>query len=308
MYHLSVSVFGLSEGAPSVVAGGRQVKSNAFGGFCAACSAHVDAGDGAHLGTPGRGRTWCLACSPTPPDRGRHDGWHRVPLASLDFETTGVDTHHDRVLSFALLDQFGVETTGLVDPGVPIPRESAEVHGITEAMLAEAPTSAEGLRVVVDWVQSLVERQVGLVVFNAAFDLTMLRAEATRLGLTQPDWSRLLVVDPFVVDWGIERGAPGPPVGVPGVRRQMRSRRLVDVASYYGIPILNAHDATCDARAAREVAVELGARHVRIGATTLLELMVDQRTWHAERALEWNAYAASKGRPPDDPGGWPLAG
>ena len=50
------------------------------------------------------------------------------------------------------------------------------------------------------------------------------------------------------------------------------------------------------------VAVELGARHVHIGATTLLELMVDQRTWHAERALEWNAYAAKKGRPVDDPG------
>ena len=271
------------------------MRSNMFGGFCAACSAHVHSGDGAHLGPPGRRRTWCLACSPTPPDRGRHDGWHRVPLASLDFETTGVDPHHDRVLSFALLDQFSVETVGLVNPGVPIPPESAEVHGITEAMLAEAPSSAEGLRVVVDWVQSLVDRQVGLVVFNAAYDLTMLRAEATRLGLTQPDWSRLLVVDPFVVDWGIERGALG-------------QRRLVDVASYYGIPIFNAHDATCDARAAREVAVELGARHVQIGATTLLELMVDQRTWHAERALEWNAHAVAKGRPPDDPGGWPLAG
>jgi DNA polymerase III epsilon subunit-like protein len=218
-----------------------------------------------------------------------------VPLASLDFETTGVDPLHDRVLSYALLDPTGVEITGLVNPGVPIPPESADVHGITEAMRADAPPSAEGLAVVVDWVQSLVDRQVGLAVFNATYDLTMLRAEATRLGLTQPDWSRLLVVDPFVVDWGIERGALG-------------QRRLIDVASYYGIPIDNAHDATCDARAAREVAVELGARHVQIGATTIIELMVDQRTWHTERALEWNAYATRKGRPVDDPGGWPLAG
>ena len=227
--------------------------------------------------------------------RGVHDGWHRVPLASLDFETTGVDPFHDRVLSYALLDPSGAEITGLVNPGVPIPPESADVHGLTEAMLADAPSSAEGLAVVVDWVQSLVDRQVGLVVFNAAYDLTMLRAEAVRLGLTQPDWSRLLVVDPFVVDWGLERGARG-------------QRRLVDVASYYGIPIHQAHDASCDARAARDVAVELGARHVQIGATTLLELMVDQRTWHTERALAWNSYAAAKGRPVDDPGGWPLAG
>ena len=231
----------------------------------------------------------------SPPLRGVHDGWHRVPLASLDFETTGVDPFHDRVLSYALLDPSGTEITGLVNPGVPIPPESADVHGITEAMLADAPSSSEGLSVVVDWVQSLVDRQVGLVVFNAAYDLTMLRAEAVRLGLSQPDWSRLLVVDPFVVDWGLERGALG-------------QRRLVDVASYYGIDVHQAHDASCDARAAREIAVELGARHVQIGATTLLELMVDQRTWHTERAMAWNSYAEAKGRPVDDPGGWPLAG
>ena len=151
-------------------------------------------------------------CLPSPPDRGAHDGWHRVPLASLDFEATGVDPFHDRVVSYALLDPSGIEITGLVHPGVPIPAESAEVHGITEAMLADAPPSAEGLATVVDWVQSLVDRQVGLVVFNATYDLTMLRAEAVRHGLTQPEWSRLLVVDPFVVDWGVER-----------VRRRMRS-------------------------------------------------------------------------------------
>lgn len=220
-----------------------------------------------------------------------HEGWHRRPLASLDFEATGVDPHHDRILSYALLTgDEGVEV-GLIDPGVPVPPESADVHGITDAMLAGAPSSAEGLAVVVDWVQSLVERQVGLVVFNASYDLTMLRAEADRHGLTQPDWSRLLVVDPFVVDWGVDR----------------KTRPLVDVASAFGIDIERAHDALCDARAALDVAVELGTRHLHIGATTILELMVDQRTWHTERALEWNAYAARKGRPVDH-GGWPLAG
>ena len=233
-------------------------------------------------------------CPPRPPARGNHDGWHRVPLASLDFETTGIDPHRDRVLSYALLDDSGVEITGLVDPGVPIPAASAEVHGITEAMVADAPSSAEGLAEVVDWVQSLIDRQVALVVFNAAYDLTMLRAEAVRLGLTQPDWSRLLVIDPFVVDWGIERGASG-------------QRRLIDVASYYGVPLDYAHDATCDARAARDVAIEIGARHPHVGASQLVELMASQRAWFAERAAEWNAYAALKGRPFDDPDGWPLA-
>ena len=103
------------------------------------------------------------------------------------------------------------------------------------------------------------------------------------------------MVDPLVVDWGIERGGLGP-------------RKLVDVASYYGVPIDNAHDATCDARAARDVAVELAARHPHVGTLSLTDLMEQQRGWYAERAADWNAYAARVGRSIDDPGGWPLAG
>lgn len=271
------------------------MKPNRFDGFCDSCATHVSAGAGSLTGKPGRWRTWCIACSPKPPGRGSHDGWHRLPLASLDFETTGVDPHNDRVLSYALLDEPGFEITGLVNPGVPIPEAASAVHGITEDMLVGAPSPVDALGVVVDWVQSLIERGVGLVVYNAAYDLTMLRAEADRHGLRQPDWQRLLVVDPLVVDWGIERGDLGP-------------RRLIDVASYYGVSIEDAHDARCDALAARDVAVELAARHPQVGTLSVHDLMNEQRRWYAERAADWNAYAERVGRPTDDPHGWPLAG
>jgi DNA polymerase III epsilon subunit-like protein len=146
---------------------------------------------------------------------------------------------------------------------------------------------------ITDWVQSLVERGVGLVVFNAAYDLTMLRAEANRHGVRQPAWDRLMVVDPHVIDWGLERGGLGP-------------RRLGDVAAYYGVLLEHAHDASADARAARDVAVEMGARHREAGCCSLPELMLRQHLWHAERAADWNAYATRVGRELDDPTGWPL--
>ncbi|MFI5426866.1 hypothetical protein [Aeromicrobium sp. UC242_57] len=139
----------------------------------------------------------------------------------------------------------------------------------------------------------LIDRQIGLVVFNAAYDLTMLRAEATRWGIDQPDWDRLLVVDPFVIDWGIERGGLGP-------------RRLSDVAAYYGVVLDNAHDAAADARAARDIAYEIGKRHPGIAAGDLRDLMVSQVAWYAARAEDWNAYAIKVDRPLDDPAGWPL--
>jgi len=156
------------------------VRTNRFDGFCDACAGHVAAGRGNLTGRPGRWQTWCLACAPKAPPRAGHEGWHQTPLAALDFETTGVDPHHDRVLSYALLDQPGVELSGLIDPGVPIPAGASQVHGITAASLVGAPPSAEGLRVVLDWVQGVIDRTIPLVVFNAAYDLTMLRAEARR--------------------------------------------------------------------------------------------------------------------------------
>jgi DNA polymerase-3 subunit epsilon len=270
------------------------VRSNKYAGMCADCGVVVAIAAGWLIGLPGAWRTICPGCSPKPPARGDHPGWHDVPLASLDLETTGVDPLTDRVLSFALLDDRGHDYCGLIDPGVEIPPASAAVHGLTAESLRGAPAPSDALVEVLAWVQDLIDRGVGLVVFNAAYDLTMLRAEADRWGLAQPDWHRLLVVDPFVIDWGIERGALGP-------------RRLTDVAAYYSVTLEHAHDATADARAAREIAYEIGRRQPTLAVGTLDDLMGWQRHWFAERADDWNRYAATVGRSLDDPSGWPLA-
>jgi DNA polymerase-3 subunit epsilon len=270
------------------------VRVNKHPGTCLECEVEVLMGDGRLIGLPGEWYIVCVTCSPAPPPRGEHDGWHRTPLASLDFETTGVDPLTDRVLSFALLGDRGDDLCGLIDAGVDIPPASAAVHGLTAEMLAGAPAPRDAIAEIATWVQGLIERQVGLVVFNAAYDLTMLRAEIRRWGLVQPDWDRLLVVDPFVVDWGIERGWLGP-------------RGLGDVAAYYDVVLDHAHDAAADARAAREVAYELGRRHPAVATGTLESLMVRQRGWFADRAEDWNAYARTADRGLDDPLGWPLA-
>lgn len=270
------------------------MRVNKYAGVCIVCGVVVAIAAGQLIGRPGAWRTLCAGCSPKPPPRGDHDGWHRTPLASLDFETTGVDPQHDRVLSYALLGDDGHDVCGLINPGISIPPQSAQVHGLTAETLADAPPPEVGLALVIDWVQAVIDRGAGLVVFNAAYDLTMLRAEATRWCLSQPDWDRLLVVDPYVIDWGIERGGLGP-------------RRLTDVAAYYEVTLDNAHDAAADAWAARNVACEIGTRHPGVGMNSLAELMHRQRGWYADRAEDWNAYARKVGRSLDDPTGWPLS-
>lgn len=264
------------------------------GMHCAGCRQPIEVAAARVMGPEGEWALFCASCRPRPPERGDHDGWHRTPLASLDFETTGVDPLEDRVVSYGLLGDQGSERLGFVNPGVPIPVLSTEVHGITDEQVGAAPAAAEAIEMIVDWVQDLIDRGVGLVVFNAAYDLTMLQAEARRSGVHQPDWDRLHVVDPYVIDWGIERGRLGP-------------AKLTNVCDYYGVPIDNAHDATCDARAARDVAYEMGARHPHIGKGTLQHLAQLQREWFALRAESWNEYAETAERALSDPHGWPLS-
>lgn len=270
------------------------MRINKFAGKCAECLIAVAIGAGLLIGVPGKWKTLCLGCTPKPPPRGDHAGWHHLALASLDFETTGIDPSTDRILSYALLGDRGVDVCGLINPGVEIPPASAAVHGLTAESLEGAPAPSVAIAELVAWVQDLIDRGVGLVVFNAAYDLTMLRAEAERWGIAQPDWQRLLVVDPYIVDWGIERGGLGP-------------RRLTDVAAYYSVGLDNAHDATADARAAREIAYEIGRRHPAVAGCSLAELQSHQREWFAGRADDWNEYAQRVGRSLDDPRGWPLA-
>lgn len=271
------------------------MRANKYANACDQCGTWVEAGAGHLTGAPGRWGTVCANCTPTAPARGGHPGWHTAPLAALDFETTGIDPLRDRVLSYALLGDQGVDACGLINPQVPIPAAAAAVHGLTSEALAGAPAPAQAFQEITRWVADVIERGVGLVVFNAAYDLTMLRAELARHQVKQPDWDRLLVVDPMVIDWSIHRGSMG-------------SRRLSDVAQYYQVTLNNAHDAAADAEAARQIAYEIGMRHSDVADGTLSDLMGRQRDWYAAKAQDWNAYARRVGRTLDDPNGWPLKG
>lgn len=219
--------------------------------------------------------------------------WYLGPLATLDFETTGVDPHTDRILSFAALGTVG-DLVGYANPGVPIPERSSQVHGITAADLADEPPSRVALEPVLQWIADVIAAGDGLVVYNAPYDLTMLRAEAQRLGLVQPAWERLRVVDPLVLDWVVDRYRRG-------------KRTLTATAQHYGVLLDDAHNAQADAIAARELARAIGAKYSQIGDLSLTDLAQAQCGWFRDKTVSWNEWAATKGRRLDDPSCWPYA-
>lgn len=66
------------------------------------------------------------------------------PLAFIDLETTGVNLGTDRIIEIAivkiLVDGTRSVKRKLINPGMPIPSASSEVHGITDEMVKDAPT------------------------------------------------------------------------------------------------------------------------------------------------------------------------
>ena len=120
------------------------------------------------------------------------------PMAFLDLETTGVNIQEDRIVEIGILrigPSGAVETwETLVHPGRPIPPEATAVHGITDAMVAEAPPFAAIAETVDRWLEGC-----DLGGFNARkFDRPLLEAEFARAGRRPPSPSARLV-DPFLI-------------------------------------------------------------------------------------------------------------
>ena len=67
----------------------------------------------------------------------------KKPLAFFDLETTGVNVAEDRIVEISVikLNPDGSEEvlTELVNPGMPIPKGSSDIHGITDDKVADAP-------------------------------------------------------------------------------------------------------------------------------------------------------------------------
>ena len=65
------------------------------------------------------------------------------PLAFIDLETTGVNLGLDRIIEIAIVKILTDGTKNvkrkLINPGMPIPKTSSDVHGITDEMVKDAP-------------------------------------------------------------------------------------------------------------------------------------------------------------------------
>ncbi len=233
----------------------------------------------------------------------RGPAWHAGTLVGFDLETTGVDTTTDRVVTAAVVhvDAGGSVTRireWLVDSGVRIPAAAGAVHGVSTEMARAGLPARQALAEIVDELRTAWQAGLPVVVFNAPYDLTLLDAEAVRSGLprlrTQPWWRSATVVDPLVLDRGLDRYRRG-------------KRTLGATAEHYGIPPFAAHSATADAVAAVAIARAVATRHPAIRSVDARALHRAQVRWHRTWAKRLRRYLRSKGRTDAEVDtAWPL--
>jgi DNA polymerase III subunit epsilon len=105
------------------------------------------------------------------------------PLAVIDLETTGISLSADRVIEIAIVkimpDGKKISKRKLLNPEMPIPPASTEIHGISNEMVKDAPTFKQ----VGNELKQFIEN-CDLAGYNSnRFDIPMLAEEFLRIGM-----------------------------------------------------------------------------------------------------------------------------
>ncbi len=157
------------------------------------------------------------------------------PLCTFDLETTGTNVAKDRIVEISILkvnpDGSRESKTWLVNPEMYIPRESTEVHGISDDDVKDSPKFREIAPKVMEMIAGS-----DLAGFNSnRFDVPLLAEELLRVGIDF-DLNKFKLVD------------------VQTIYHKMEPRNLTAAYQFYCKKTLtDAHSAEADVLATFEV-------------------------------------------------------
>lgn len=156
-------------------------------------------------------------------------------LAIFDLEATGLNITSDRIVEIAIVkiapDGTRTDYTKRINPGIPIPKEVSEIHGIYDEDIKDAPT----LKDILPELEAFLS-DADFAGYNSnKFDLPLLAEELLRAGSTF-DLSSKKHID------------------VQNIFHKMEQRTLIAAYAFYcNKDLKNAHTAMADAEATWEV-------------------------------------------------------
>lgn len=195
----------------------------------------------------------------TTPDQPSFDdlGTHlRVAhLTVVDLETTGTGVEAE-ITEIGAVRVCGGEVVGefqtLVRPRSPIPPLVQALTGITDSMVAGAPSLSAVLPSFLDFAAGSV-----LVAHNAPFDIGFLKRGCSELGL---DWRHPTVIDTVALARQVL------------LRGEVRNNKLATLARHFRATVQPDHRALSDARATLDVLHALLERVGNLGVDTVEDL------------------------------------
>lgn len=171
------------------------------------------------------------------------------PLAIIDLEATGMNLSTDRIVEVAIVKVMpdGKKTIKrkLLNPEIPIPPAITDIHGITDAMVKDAPTFKQAANEIRQFIDN-----ADLAGYNSnRFDIPLLVEEFLRASLDLDFKNRKLI-------------------DVQKIFHSMEPRTLTAAYKFYCNEALeNAHSAEADANATWEVLKSQVQRYSQLGLT-----------------------------------------
>lgn len=212
------------------------------------------------------------------------------PIVFIDLETTGIDICKDRIIEVAIIKIFPDRKREVVhkrvNPGMPIPKSSSDIHGILDEHVKDAPTFKQ-----------------------IAHDLNEFIGDSDLSGYNSNRFDIPLLVEEFLRA---------------NIELDMASRRMLDVQTIFHMmekrtlgaaykfycekDLIDAHSAEADASATWEILEAQLERYTHLGETldTILKFTGEEKLIDFARRLSYDNgvevfnFGKYKGRPVRD--------
>ena len=208
------------------------------------------------------------------------------PIAFIDLETTGTNIATDRIIEIAIIkilpDKTKQVKCKLINPKMPIPKSSSDIHGITDDKVKDAPTFKETANELKQFIDN-----ADLSGYNSnRFDIPLLMEEFLRAGITFDMTNRKML-------------------DVQTVFHMMEKRTLGAAYKFYcKKELVDAHSAEVDASATWEILEAQLERYENLGNTveTVLQFTGEEkyvdfaRRFVLENDIEIFNFGKHKGR------------
>lgn len=213
------------------------------------------------------------------------------PVAFIDLETTGVSLSTDRIVEIAIIkvlpDAERQVKRKLINPEMPIPNQSSEIHGISDEMVKDAPTFKQAGNEIKQFLENC-----DLGGYNSnRFDIPMLMEEFLRAGM-EVDLSNRRMID------------------VQHIFYSMEPRTLTAAYKFYcQKELVDAHSAEADVQATIDVLLAQIDRYKNLGNSidSILEVIGEEKIVDYARRFSFDDkgreifnFGKFKGRPVAD--------